>query len=53
MKTLLLKAYHTNQMSYYDDWMDAFKNHQEFDCTVINVLDEVRGNQDLKKKIAR
>lgn len=52
MKTLLLKAYHTNQMSYYDDWIDAFEKHQEFDCTVINVLDEVRGNQNLKKKIA-
>lgn len=37
MKTLVLYAYHTDQLSYYDDWIDAFKSHQELDVTCVDV----------------
>ena len=39
MKTLLLHSYYTDQLSYYDDWVDAFESHKEFETTSINVSD--------------
>ncbi len=38
MKTLVLYAYHTDQLSYYDDWIDAFKSHNELDVTCVDVF---------------
>lgn len=40
MKTLLLYSNYTDQMSYYDDWVDAFEEHQGFDVTSINLFDD-------------
>ena len=39
MKTLLLHSYYTDQLSYYDDWVDAFESHKEFETTSVNVSD--------------
>ena len=38
MKTLVLYAYHTDQLSYYDDWIDAFKSHHALDVTCVDVF---------------
>ncbi|HBN21787.1 MAG TPA: hypothetical protein DD412_00925 [Holosporales bacterium] len=37
MKTILLYAAYTDQMSYYDDWTDAFLEHKNFHTEAINV----------------
>lgn len=39
MKTLLLYANYTDQLSYYDDWVDAFEEHPDFNLTSINLFD--------------
>lgn len=38
MKTLLLYSSYTDQMSYFDDWADAFKEHLGFQAECINVF---------------
>ena len=38
MKTLVLYAYYTNQMSYYDDWLDAFMFHDDFNAESVDVF---------------
>jgi spore maturation protein CgeB len=38
MKTLLLHSTYTNQMSYFDDWIDAFKMHPDFSAVCKNVF---------------
>jgi spore maturation protein CgeB len=38
MKALLLYAQYTDQFSYFDDWLDAFKGHPSFKAKCINVL---------------
>lgn len=44
MKTLLLHSTYTAQMSYFDDWIDAFKEHPDFRALCINVFN---GSKDL------
>lgn len=51
MRTLLLYSNYTDQMSYYDDWTDAFKHHPYYDMTCINVYGA--NNNDLYKKVCR
>jgi hypothetical protein len=45
MKTLLLYAFSTDFLSYYDDWVDAFQHHFYFDTTAVNLI-----NSDSKQK---
>lgn len=40
MRTLVLYAAYTDQLSYYDDWLDAFKQHPSYTTTVINVAQQ-------------
>ncbi len=40
MKTLLLYAFSTNLLSYYDDWIEAFEEHSFFETKAINVLEK-------------
>lgn len=51
MKTLLLYSNHTDQMSYYDDWVDAFKEHPDFDTTPVNLFDNYAS--DIHKKVIK
>ena len=37
MKTLVLYSYYTDQLSYYDDWIDAFTYHRELEVASVNV----------------
>lgn len=40
MNTVLLYASYTDQMSYYDDWLDAFCGHKDFQTTLLNTFDD-------------
>ena len=51
MKTLLLHASYSDVMSYFDDWIDAFKDHPAFDIKVINVLSSDIAPKEIKKLI--
>ncbi|MAP24517.1 MAG: hypothetical protein CMM87_03185 [Rickettsiales bacterium] len=55
MKTLLLYSNYTDQMSYYDDWIDAFKEHPVFDLTAVNLFNNSFPNihKDVIKLIER
>jgi hypothetical protein len=52
MRTLVLYSSYTDQMSYYDDWIDAFRSHPGFQALCVNVF---HGSSelflDVKKKI--
>ncbi|MBM3468437.1 MAG: hypothetical protein FJX71_03280 [Alphaproteobacteria bacterium] len=39
IKTLVLYSSYTNQISYFDDWVDAFKEHSSYESECINVYD--------------
>lgn len=52
MKTLLLHSTYTEQMSYFDDWVDAFKEHRDFRALCINVFNASKDLiLDVKSKI--
>ncbi len=52
MKTLLLFSNYTDQMSYYNDWVDAFKEHPDFNTLCVNVFNGSKDFVlDVKKKI--
>ncbi|PPE03142.1 hypothetical protein [Holospora curviuscula] len=52
MKTLLLHSTYTEQMSYFDDWIDAFKSHSDFSTLCINVFNASKDLiSDVKSKI--
>lgn len=51
MKTILLYSLHTDKMSYYDDWIDAFREHPDFKADCINVIDAENKLSDVLKKI--
>lgn len=38
IKTLILTLVYPHKASYYDDWLDAFSEHPEFDCSIKNLL---------------
>ncbi|GAA0600866.1 glycosyltransferase family protein [Caenispirillum bisanense] len=37
LSTLVLYADYTTRLSYYDDWLDAFRQAREFDCRELNI----------------
>lgn len=37
IKTIVLCANYTNKLSYFDDWIDAFESHKNFDASHINI----------------
>ncbi|MDA0260990.1 MAG: glycosyltransferase [Proteobacteria bacterium] len=37
VSTLVLYADYTRRLSYYDDWLDAFKAYPEFSVTAVNI----------------
>lgn len=37
IKALVLHSVYTDKLSYYNDWLDAFANHAEFDCDIVNI----------------
>jgi glycosyltransferase involved in cell wall biosynthesis len=47
MKTLVLYAYYTDQLSYFDDWIDAFRQHREFEAKCVNVFN-IRNKEVLR-----
>lgn len=51
MKTVLLHAGHTNQLSYFDDWVDAFNHHSAFDTQTFNVFEKQDDHNQLIKTI--
>lgn len=38
MRTLVLYSAYTDQMSYFDDWVDAFRDHPTFQAECMNVF---------------
>lgn len=38
IRTLILTLVYPHKASYYDDWLDAFFEHPEFDCSIENIL---------------
>ena len=51
IKTTLIYAQYTEQLSYYDDWIDAFKSSDNFSLTLINAADLQNINKMNFKKI--
>jgi hypothetical protein len=49
MKTLLLYSNYTSQMSYFDDWVDAFRHHSNYDAICINLFNNQE--QDIHKRV--
>jgi hypothetical protein len=42
IRVLVLHARYTDQLSYYDDWLDALKAHAEFSAIEFNILQSPR-----------
>lgn len=53
METILLYAAYTDQMSYYDDWSDAFLEHKNFHTEGINVCDQGNDFRSITKRLER
>jgi len=53
MKTLVLYSSYTDQMSYFDDWVDAFKYHKDYNAECINVFNAEKIFHDIAKKIEK
>ena len=51
MDTLVLYSNYTKKMSYYDDWIDAFKVHSGFKTKCINLYGHT--DADMKKNVLR
>ena len=51
MKTLLLYSNYTDQMSYFDDWVDAFEEHPDFNVTSVNLFDN--STPDIHKEVIK
>jgi len=50
---LLALCYHyTEQLSYFDDWLDAFSTHPEFSTTVVNIA-KLDAKRRVKAELAR
>ena len=48
IRVLVLHARYTDQISYFDDWLDALKSYAGFDVVEFNVLDAPR---ELRRRI--
>lgn len=51
MQTILLYSSYTDQMSYFDDWVDAFKEHLKYNAECINVFNQSSNYREIFKKI--
>lgn len=51
LRTLLLYASYTNQMSYFNDWIDAFEQHPSYQTICLDVLDPSNNLNQIKKFI--
>jgi hypothetical protein len=51
VKTVLLYAAYTEQLSYLDDWVDAFKEHPQYQAECINVYHSDKELVSIRKKI--
>ena len=51
MKTTLLYAQYTNTLSYYDDWIDAFRNAPQLTFDIINVADPKERDRETLHRI--
>jgi hypothetical protein len=47
IRVLVLYANYTDRLSYYDDWLDAFKSAPEFDVIAVDIVPS-----DANKKIS-
>lgn len=50
MKTVLLYSAYTDQMSYFDDWIDAFKDHNDYKADCLNVYG-IKNVKNIAQKI--
>ena len=39
MKTLVLHAQYASQLSYFDDWLDAFREAPQFEVDILDIVD--------------
>lgn len=53
MQTILLYAAYTDQMSYFDDWTDAFLEHQNVQTEAINVCDQMSDLRSILKRLEK
>ena len=53
MKTLVLYSSYTDQMSYFDDWVDAFKEHPNYHSECVNVFNTLSEYANICKKIEK
>lgn len=53
MKTLLLYAAYTDHFSYFNDWVDAFKDHSIFNAQYVNVYQKQNDLKSLKRMIEK
>jgi len=51
INVLVLYAKYADNVSYYDDWIDAFVNEDEFHTTPVNLL-KIHGAHHIKRKIS-
>lgn len=51
IKTLVLYAEYTDQLSYFDDWLDAVRSYPEFTTTAINICKK-NDSAEIKKLMA-
>ncbi len=51
MKTLILYSAYTDQSSYFDDWVDAFREHPNYNATCVNVYEKNCDFKVLSKSI--
>lgn len=51
IRTLVLYAHYTDQLSYYDDWRDAFQSAPDFEVTFANICQK-NDRDEIKKKLA-
>ena len=48
IRVLVLHARYTNQISYFDDWLDALKSYAAFNVVEFNIL---RSSRELRHRI--
>ncbi|MEI7492976.1 MAG: hypothetical protein WCJ92_00035 [Alphaproteobacteria bacterium] len=53
MTALLLYSYYTDKMSYFNDWVDAFKDHPDYQSECLNVFNPEGKIQKIQKSIEK
>ena len=49
-RILVLYAHYTDRLSYYDDWLDAFKSSPFFNVSAVNIVSSTARN-DIKREL--